>query len=70
VQVGSVLLAMSLHGLYDFLLFAYQATFLTSGLILVIWMFVIWRARECIRQQAALATNSGQVMPEKGLTLS
>src|SRR5712671_2996496 len=66
LQAGSVLLAMSLHGLYDFLLFAYQATFLTSGLILVIWMFVIWRARECIRQQAALATSCDQVRPEKG----
>jgi len=70
MQAGSVLLAMSLHGLYDFLLFAYQATFLTSGLILVIWIFVIWRARECIRQQAALATSCGQIMPEKEITLS
>jgi len=70
VQAGSVLLGMSLHGLYDFLLFAYQATFLTSGLILVIWMFVIWRARECIRQQAALATSSGHGIPERRVTLS
>jgi len=66
LQACSVLLAMSLHGLYEFLLFAYQATFLTSGLILVIWVFVIWRARECLRQQAALATTSHLVIPEKG----
>ena len=70
VQAGSVLLGMSLHGLYDFLLFAYQATFLTSRLILMIWMFVIWRARECIRQQAALATSSGHGIPERRVTLS
>ena len=70
VQTGSVLLAMSLHGLYDFLLFAYQATFLTSGLILVIWMFVIWRARECLRQQAMLAASSHRAIPESGSTMT
>jgi RsiW-degrading membrane proteinase PrsW (M82 family) len=44
-QIGSIALGMFAHGLYDFLLFAYQATFVTSGLALAIWVFVIWRAR-------------------------
>lgn len=44
-QVGSVALGMFAHGLYDFLLFAYQATFVTSGLALAIWVFVIWRTK-------------------------
>jgi len=41
----SVLLGMSLHGLYDFLLFAYQATFLTSGLIFDLDLCNLARAR-------------------------
>jgi RsiW-degrading membrane proteinase PrsW (M82 family) len=50
-QIGSILVAMLVHGMYDFLIFAYQATFVTSGLALLIWIFVIWRAR-CLRRQA------------------
>jgi RsiW-degrading membrane proteinase PrsW (M82 family) len=51
-QVGSIALGMFAHGLYDFLILAYQATFVTSGLALVIWVFVIWRARVCLKQSA------------------
>ena len=43
-QVGSVLLAMLLHGVYDLLIFAWQASLVTSGIALVLWIFVIWRA--------------------------
>jgi RsiW-degrading membrane proteinase PrsW (M82 family) len=43
-QAGSIVLGMSVHGLYDFLLFAFHATYVTSGLALAIWIFVIWRA--------------------------
>jgi RsiW-degrading membrane proteinase PrsW (M82 family) len=50
-QIGSVVLAMLVHGLYDFLIFAYEATFVTSGLALVIWIFVIWRAGSLSRQE-------------------
>ncbi|MBI2949991.1 MAG: PrsW family intramembrane metalloprotease [Verrucomicrobia bacterium] len=50
---GCILLAMSLHGLYDFLLFAYQATVLTSALVLLIWSFVIYRARALARRGGA-----------------
>jgi RsiW-degrading membrane proteinase PrsW (M82 family) len=44
-QIGSVVLSMFVHGLYDFLILAYEATMVTSGLALVLWIFVIWRAR-------------------------
>jgi len=45
-QVGSVLLAMLLHGVYDLLIFAWQASLVTSGIALVLWIFVIWRAHK------------------------
>jgi len=48
-QIGSLALGMFAHGLYDFLILAYQATYVTSGLALGIWIFVIWRAKICIR---------------------
>jgi len=57
-QVGSIALGMSLHGLYDFLLLAYQATLVTSGMALAIWVFVIWRAHVLAKQAGALRTNS------------
>ena len=49
-QVGSVFLAMELHGLYDFIVFALDATWLTSILILFIWVFVIWRAHQLAQE--------------------
>jgi len=69
-QVGSIALGMFVHGLYDFLLFAYHATYVTSGLALAIWIFVIWRAR-AISKHAGTATalraggNSVDVSPSK-----
>jgi protease PrsW len=50
-QAGSIILAMLTHGLYDFLILAYQATFATSGLALALWAFTIWRLR-LLRKQA------------------
>ena len=44
-QMGSVALGMFVHGLYDFLLYAYQATFAMAGLALALWLFLIWSAR-------------------------
>ena len=42
-QVASVALAMLAHGLYDFLVLAYQARLATSGLVLALWGFTVWR---------------------------
>lgn len=50
---GTIVLAMAVHGLYDFLLFAYQATLLTSGLILVLWLFVMFRITTLARREIA-----------------
>ena len=43
---------MVAHGLYDYLIFAYQATFVTAGLALGLWALVIWRARICVKSPA------------------
>jgi RsiW-degrading membrane proteinase PrsW (M82 family) len=51
LQIGSIVLAALLHGLYDFLLIAYQWTFATSGLVLILWIAVIWRARGSVQAQ-------------------
>jgi RsiW-degrading membrane proteinase PrsW (M82 family) len=58
-QVGSAALGMFAHGLYDYLLFAFQATFVTSGLALAIWIFVIWRARALAKQSSRPITVRG-----------
>jgi len=47
-QIGSVLLAMFLHGLYDWLIFAHKASIEIGVLIFVIWFAVIWRARKLV----------------------
>jgi len=48
-QAGPLLLGMALHGLYDALLLAWGATFLASGTVLVIWIFVLWQGRRLVR---------------------
>jgi RsiW-degrading membrane proteinase PrsW (M82 family) len=53
-QIGTLLLAMVAHGLYDYIIFAFQATLITSGIALVLWVFVIWRAHHCVRQAQSL----------------
>jgi RsiW-degrading membrane proteinase PrsW (M82 family) len=55
LRVGSVALAMFAHGLYDFLTFAFQATFATSAVALALWIFMIWRAGVLGRRSAAQA---------------
>jgi RsiW-degrading membrane proteinase PrsW (M82 family) len=47
---ASVLAAVALHGLYDFILFAWEATWATSALALVLWLFVIYRAHALTRE--------------------
>ena len=57
-QVVPLLVSMLLHGLYDFLLFAYNATYLASAIMLVLWIFLIIYARRLLRQQKALTNTS------------
>lgn len=66
-QIGSVVLAMLVHGFYDFLILAYQATLVSSGVALALWAFVIWRARALMKQHAtvrALAMTDERPPPE------
>ena len=44
-HAGSLLAAMLLHGFYDALLLAWNATYAASATILVLWLSLIWRAR-------------------------
>ena len=53
-QIGTLVLGMAAHGLYDYLIFAFQATLITSGIALVLWAFVIWRAHHCVKQTGAV----------------
>lgn len=67
-QIGSVVLAMLVHGFYDFLILAYQATLVSSGVALALWAFVIWRARALMKQHAAvraLAMTDERPPPER-----
>jgi hypothetical protein len=48
---------MLLHGLYDFLTYAYEATLLTAGVALMLWSYVVWRTglwrKEALARQVA-----------------
>ncbi len=50
-QLGSLALAMLAHGLYDFLLLGFNATIPASGVILLLWVGLIWNSRRLIRLQ-------------------
>jgi len=63
-QIGSIALGMFAHGLYDFLILAYQATWVTSGLALALWLFVILRAKECVKQSVIM----DRTVPSSGKT--
>ncbi len=56
-QFGTLVLGMMAHGLYDYVIFAFQATLVTSGLALVIWTFVIWRAHHCVKSTRGAIEN-------------
>jgi RsiW-degrading membrane proteinase PrsW (M82 family) len=62
-KIGSVALSMFAHGLYDFLLFAFQATLATSAIALVIWVFVNWRVR--VLRSAAVAARTGRPFSDR-----
>lgn len=51
-QAFPLLLAMLLHGLYDYFLLAMNATFVASGVALVLWLFLIVQARRLVERQA------------------
>jgi len=53
-QSGTLLLSAVLHGLYDFFLFSYEKTYLASGIVLVVWIFLIVRVSRLNRTE----TNS------------
>jgi len=48
---------MAAHGVYDYLIFAFQATFVTSGIALLLWLFVIWRAHRCLKPAKSALPN-------------
>ncbi|MBI1175959.1 PrsW family intramembrane metalloprotease [bacterium] len=48
LQIGAVMAAMGLHGLYDWLIFAHRATGKVSALVFVLWAMMIWQARKAV----------------------
>lgn len=48
-QALPLLASMALHGLYDFFLLAFHATFVASGIALVLWLLLIRYARRAVR---------------------
>ncbi len=56
VQAGSIVAAALLHGLYDFVLFAWNQSLVASGLVLILWVFVIVRAHRLVKAQRQRST--------------
>jgi RsiW-degrading membrane proteinase PrsW (M82 family) len=52
-QLLPLVLAMALHGLYDFFLLAFDATIPASGIILILWLALILYSRRLVRLQRA-----------------
>jgi len=50
-QLLPLLASMLLHGLYDFVLLAYDASLLAAGLALVLWLAVIGHTRRLVHQR-------------------
>jgi RsiW-degrading membrane proteinase PrsW (M82 family) len=53
-QAGTLVVAMILHGLYDFVLLAGNATYVASALTLVVWLGLIGYARRLVRGRGGL----------------
>ncbi len=51
-QAGTLALAMFLHGLYDHVLLAHAGTLAAGGIVLVLWIFVIAKAKKVVRATA------------------
>lgn len=52
LPIAGVVLAMGLHGLYDWLIFAHRATLWLVLLVVILWAVMIWRARQLVRPAA------------------
>ena len=52
-QAGTLVLAMLAHGLYDFFLLAWSAPLVSSGLVLALWILLIWYAKRLLRAEKA-----------------
>ena len=50
-QIIPLLISMFLHGLYDYFLLAHNATFLASGIALILWVLLIIYARRVVWAQ-------------------
>jgi RsiW-degrading membrane proteinase PrsW (M82 family) len=50
-QMCTVFLAMITHGFYDYALLSHHATFMASGLVLVLWTFLIVYARRLVQSR-------------------
>ena len=50
-QAIPLMASMLLHGLYDFFLLALNATYLASGIVLILWVFLISYARHLTKFQ-------------------
>ncbi len=47
-QLFTLIAAMTAHGIYDFYLLSENATYLASGVALILWISLIWRARRVV----------------------
>lgn len=54
IQASALLLAMAVHGLYDFLLFAFDAPYLGGTVVLVLWIVILFRVRHITPVAASL----------------
>ncbi len=51
-QAGTLAIAMFLHGLYDHVLLAHGGTLAAGGIVLLLWVFVIAKAKAVVRATA------------------
>lgn len=65
-QAGTLFSAMMAHGLYDYLLLAHHATFLASGLVLVLWTFLIVYARRLVQSRRPAMQNNHEDTEARG----
>jgi RsiW-degrading membrane proteinase PrsW (M82 family) len=57
IRIASVLSAMLLHGLYDWLIFAHHSSQAAGVFVFGLWAFMIWRVRRAVRSESKPAAN-------------